>query len=276
MTLPKCAVLTCPITADPRWFARDTDDHPVMICDGHAQMPKPSEVAKRPSDLTARDLALRIVRSDYSPTPREVECVARALLGTCDKEQLLADLALADATNATLQTERRQIEERVARIAAGFGNGLAQPIAANLTMIEQGIVGLRTGLPAGAAEWLLQGERGISSETIFSHLTGIPLTRHGQMWPPADAHDLARCRRLLDQVPKFRAALPRMAELGDRWAALIARWDEVCALMDEEAPDWRRGNGTAPRTNDLLFRIERQVLHDRAVREQATRDKEQP
>ena len=118
-------------------------------------------------------------------------------------------------------------------------------------------------LPEGAAEWLLQGERGLSSEAIFSHLTEIPLTR-GHMVTPADSSDLRRCRRLLDQVPSFRGALPRMAAVSPRWKALIERWDEVCAMMDMEAPDWRNGNGTTPRTNDMLFRIDRQVAHDLA------------
>lgn len=42
--LPKCALLTCPHEADPRWWACDVNDHPVMICDGHFREPKPSEV----------------------------------------------------------------------------------------------------------------------------------------------------------------------------------------------------------------------------------------
>ena len=78
--LPKCAVLTCTNEADPRWYARDANDHPVMICDGHDPMPPPSEVAVRPPDPAAKDLADRIVRNGYSPTPAEVARVAHALV----------------------------------------------------------------------------------------------------------------------------------------------------------------------------------------------------
>jgi hypothetical protein len=44
MTLPKCAVLACPNTADPRWFARDMSGRAVMICDGHETPLLPGEV----------------------------------------------------------------------------------------------------------------------------------------------------------------------------------------------------------------------------------------
>lgn len=112
-------------------------------------------------------------------------------------------------------------------------------------------------LPAGAAEWLRHGERGLSSEAIFSHLTGLTLSRWGAALTPADPDDLRRCRLLLEQVPTLRAELHRMAETGTCWARLVPRWDEVCALMDEEAPDWRGGHGSAPKTAELMRRIER-------------------
>ena len=114
MTLPECAVLTCTNKADPRWFARDVNDHPVMICDGHVPMPKPSEVAIRPPDPTALDLAARIVRNGYSPTPGEVERVAHALLA--DQEELaeLRDIAalVSDADICALPPELLAVKQR--------------------------------------------------------------------------------------------------------------------------------------------------------------------
>jgi hypothetical protein len=122
-------------------------------------------------------------------------------------------------------------------------------------------------LPDGADEWLRSGARGISSEAIFSHLTGLMISRRAQMGPPGDPDDMRRCRLLLEQVPTFRADLHRMGEVSKRWEAIVARWDEGCALMDEEAPNWRQGYGTAARTADLMFRIDRQYAADRATRE---------
>jgi hypothetical protein len=114
-------------------------------------------------------------------------------------------------------------------------------------------------LPPGADEWLREGERGISSEAIFSHLTGVRvLGRHWQLTPPADPDDFRRCRQLLEAVPAFRTELPRMAELGPQWAAIVGHWEELCALMDSEAPGWRDPavTGRAPLTYARMRQIE--------------------
>lgn len=112
----------------------------------------------------------------------------------------------------------------------------------------------RYSLPRGAAEWLRTGERGISSEAIFSHLTGIPIGGH-RLDPPSDPSDLRRCRLLLHAVPAFRARLRKMAEISPAWAALVARWDELCALMDAETPGM---SGRAPKTFALMQRLNRE------------------
>lgn len=110
-------------------------------------------------------------------------------------------------------------------------------------------------LPDGAIEWLKFGARGVSSETIFGHLTGLPLTARPRA--PLDPSDLRRCRLLLEHVPAFRAELNRMNEVSKHWAALVARWDEICVLMDEEAPDWRNEGGSAPRAYKLMLETEK-------------------
>lgn len=111
--LPKCAVLTCANEADPRCYARDVNDHPVMICDGHEPMPKSSEVAVRLPDPTAKDLADRIVRNGYSPTPAEVERVAHALLAEQEELSALRDLAdlVRDADISALPPELLAVKQ---------------------------------------------------------------------------------------------------------------------------------------------------------------------
>ena len=102
-----------------------------------------------------------------------------------------------------------------------------------------------------AVEWLANGQRGISSNAIFTHLTGVdamgrwtfPGSNH-----PSDPDDLHRCRLLLERCPELRAELPRMATRSKVWARLVAEWDALCAMLDEEAPEWRQGRGSAPRT----------------------------
>lgn len=98
--------------------------------------------------------------------------------------------------------------------------------------------------------WLANGERGISSETIFTHLTGINALRDWGGDHPHDPADLRRCRLLLDQCPALQAELPRMAGVSAVWGSLVQHWDELCALMDEEIPNWRapKRGALAPRT----------------------------
>jgi hypothetical protein len=100
--------------------------------------------------------------------------------------------------------------------------------------------------------WLASGERGISSNTIVQHLTGLKTMRDGYMSHPYDPDDLSRCRKLLEAVPLLKLMLPGMATCSPEWAALVARWDELCSLMDEEAPRWNEGIGSAPKTYELM------------------------
>jgi hypothetical protein len=109
-------------------------------------------------------------------------------------------------------------------------------------------------LPAGLVEWLAGGERGISSNTMVTHLFGINALGDWP-WPshPHDPADLRRCRLLIQQVPEVGRELPRMATCSAEWAALVAHWDELCALLDKELRDPRR---SAP----LTYRRMRELI----------------
>lgn len=87
-------------------------------------------------------------------------------------------------------------------------------------------------IPNTAIVWLAHGERGQSSDAIFSYLTGVPLV--GRLSPPCDTSDLRRCRRLLQSVPEFAARLGEMRSVSQGWAALVDRWDDLCALADSD------------------------------------------
>ena len=112
-----------------------------------------------------------------------------------------------------------------------------------------------------AAQWQVHGEHGISSEAIFDRLTfGETNTRWRPRNYPLDVSDFRRCESLLRQVPGLRADLWKMASEHPVWAALIKRWDELVALMEEEIPDCfdpaARRTGSAPRAYELMRQIE--------------------
>ena len=88
---------------------------------------------------------------------------------------------------------------------------------------------------------------------MFQHLTGVVALRDGWRGShPHDPDDLNRCRKLLELVPELRPRIGEMASFSPEWGRLVARWDELCALMDEEAPRWREGVGRTPRTYELM------------------------
>ena len=104
----------------------------------------------------------------------------------------------------------------------------------------------------GLFQWLANGKRGISSETMVQHLTGVDVLGDWHMSHPHDPDDLDRCLQLLEAVPALRQMLPKMATASPAWAALVAHWDDVeqCHL-EEVGLRWTKAC-TAPKTYALM------------------------
>ena len=143
VTLPKCAVLTCTIEADPRWYATDVNGRTVMICDGHNPRPKPDEVAVCPPGPSVHELAERIVGGD-SVLREDVKDVARALLAETARakaqEAELAELRdivdlVRDADIAALPPELLEVRQRW--FAEGYAEEVAEAEAAQASRLEQ-------------------------------------------------------------------------------------------------------------------------------------------
>lgn len=115
-------------------------------------------------------------------------------------------------------------------------------------------------IPESAMQWLASGERGLSSNAIFTKMTGINTAKHPRDagFYPLDPNDLTRCVKLLEAVPEFRPRINEMAEVSPEWAALVGRWDELVQTLDKEVPGWREGaHGSAPRTYALMKELTR-------------------
>lgn len=117
--------------------------------------------------------------------------------------------------------------------------------------------------PLELVRWLAGGNRGVSADTIVQHLTGLPALAGGYPDVPYDPGDLKRCRALLERVPELVEHFPRMRDCSPEWARLVEHWDALCALMDEEAPNWRDGQSGCPRTSARM-RALRENLVQRA------------
>lgn len=104
-------------------------------------------------------------------------------------------------------------------------------------------------LDVRAQEWRATGERGLSAQSIFAHMTGGD---PGDGWQhPHDAGDLHRCMLLLRRIPEWAPRMPEMAKRSACWSTLIGSWPQiVAAFHDEAGPDL--ANWPRPRTESLI------------------------
>lgn len=81
--------------------------------------------------------------------------------------------------------------------------------------------------------WMRNGERGVSSETIWQTLDdrGISLTLPNH---PLDPSDFKRCYLLLKAIPEWKLKLYLMKEVSPVWSRLVDNWDKLTEMLEEE------------------------------------------
>ena len=84
--------------------------------------------------------------------------------------------------------------------------------------------------------WLKFGDRGISSEKIFSVLTGITILKDS--WDkfgthPSDPSDFNRCSKLVKSIPELKTKLYKMKKESVVWAKIIDNWDKLEKMLEE-------------------------------------------
>lgn len=90
--------------------------------------------------------------------------------------------------------------------------------------------------------WALSWDTGISSKTIWNVLIGVDRFEEVGA-PPQDPDDFGRCSRLLALAPaEWRARLGEVATKYPAWSMIVANWDTLEALYQEELP-----TGKAPK-----------------------------
>ena len=152
------------------------------------------------------------------------------------------------------------LNQDVARMAgATFAIGPAELFAELRQRLEIGaLIAQRQETPTlslAATTWLASGSRGISSNTMFTVMTGVDALRDGYQSHPHDPDDFDRCLKLLHAVPELRLKLPLMARASPAWAALVEHWDEIeRSHLDEVGLGWTKA-GNAPRTYELMKKV---------------------
>lgn len=156
------------------------------------------------------------------------------------------------------------MDPTVARMAgANLAGGTPAALAALRKRLEAGALEAeqhaRPNTSAATVRWLANGERGLSSEAMFTCLTGIDATDGSEVdriAHPYDPADFRRCRLLLEAAPELAGDMVKLRSLSEAWRNLVDNWAEICATMDAEAPKWRdpeRG-WSCPKTYDLIKR----------------------
>lgn len=149
---------------------------------------------------------------------------------------------------AAMCSKKAIISPELARmLGANFAFGLQADVDALIAKIkpEQIAAAKRSagarGLSEAAAVWLASGERGSSSNAIFTKLTGInACDLGGKKDHPYDPADVRRCWLLLEDVPELKAGFHKMAHVSDQWDRLVASWDSIIAALTQEWGDIRK------------------------------------
>jgi hypothetical protein len=153
-----------------------------------------------------------------------------------------------------------EIDTDVARMAgANFAVGSRSGLEALRARIEAGAIAQQKKetphLSADVIAWLANGRRGVSSNTIFTVLTGVDALAGSQASHPHDPSDLDRCLCLLDAVPRLHLEIHKMAHVSPEWAALVARWADITkSHIEEVGLGWTKAK-TAPKTYALMRSI---------------------
>lgn len=86
--------------------------------------------------------------------------------------------------------------------------------------------------------WLLNGERGTSSKTIYGRMVAIPIQGEDH---PYDPDDFSRCYKLLKLIPEWRTTLHVMKDVSLAWSNLVDNWDKLTDMYEENVrTEWKK------------------------------------
>ena len=102
-----------------------------------------------------------------------------------------------------------------------------------------------------AIEWLANGDRGLSSNSMVSVIVGVECNKSGWsgIYHPSDPSDFDRCYKLLCAVPEIKENLHRMKQASEVWANIVDNWDELAMMLIDMKE--RRKQGIKPVANGM-------------------------
>jgi len=94
-------------------------------------------------------------------------------------------------------------------------------------------------IKAKALFWFQNGQRGMSSKTMWFCCMNQPINRISY---PYDPDDFSRCYKLLEMVPEWKSDfyMQKIALLSPVWSELIKNWKTLTEMYEENTrTDWK-------------------------------------
>ena len=79
-------------------------------------------------------------------------------------------------------------------------------------------------------QWIIEGEVGTSSRTIWAVMMGIVTEPQQCDWnydTPSDPDDMSRCVKLIILFPEWRPRLNEVAQIFPKWTPYIREWNKL-------------------------------------------------
>lgn len=90
--------------------------------------------------------------------------------------------------------------------------------------------------------WWKNGERGVSSETMYSQITGLYVAAREPLGHPHDPDDFRRCYLLLETIPEWKEELNKLRPVSPVWDKLVDNWDKLTKMLEEQM-ETKKDNG---------------------------------
>jgi hypothetical protein len=84
--------------------------------------------------------------------------------------------------------------------------------------------------------WLDNGERGMSSDSMFFNLCPeLKAYVDHSLNYPGDPDDFRRCYMLIEKtIPEWKSQLWSLRQLSPQWMQIVDNWDKLCFLLEEQ------------------------------------------
>lgn len=91
--------------------------------------------------------------------------------------------------------------------------------------------------------WAINGEHGISSKTMFNHLSEklqVGRLSNSYECTPSDPDDFKRCYKLLQAVPQWKERLCELKTISPTWEKLVNNWDKLTEMYEQNVKEeWK-------------------------------------